>query len=109
MERVKARADETCNSDLVVVPTGCTSILQAPDLSWKKPFKEKYTDLWNEWSVGGGDKSYTPAGTCELLQEKPALNGEASVGLCHQGNDNKSFKSAGITTATDGRVDYLAA
>ena len=32
--RVKACADEVCNTDLVFVPPGCTSLLQAPYLCW---------------------------------------------------------------------------
>ena len=50
-ERVKVCVDQTCNTDLVIVPGGCTGMLQAPDISWNKPFKERYTELWNEWFI----------------------------------------------------------
>ena len=32
-----------------IVPGGCTKYVQAPDVSWNKPFKQKVTDLYDEW------------------------------------------------------------
>ena len=60
-DRVKQCANEVCNTDLVFVPPGCTSLLQAPDLSGNKPFKEKYCEMYDEWAVSG-QKTYTAAG-----------------------------------------------
>ena len=39
MDSVK-EAVKTSNSDLVIVPGGCTKYIQAPDVWWNKPFKE---------------------------------------------------------------------
>jgi hypothetical protein len=44
-DRVKRCADGVCNTDLIIIPPGCTSLLQAPDISWTKPFKAKYTEF----------------------------------------------------------------
>jgi hypothetical protein len=60
-DRVKQCADTVCNADLVFVPPGCTPLPQPPDLSWNKPFKERYTELWDQWSRSGPE-SYTAAG-----------------------------------------------
>ena len=80
MESVKHCADQTCNTDLVIIPGGCTSILQAPDISCNKPFKGKYTELWNEWSASG-EKTYTPAGIIlEPLLEKHVFAGSRNLG-----------------------------
>ncbi len=34
---------------MAVVPGGCTGLIQAPDVSWNKPFKEKMRQLYEEW------------------------------------------------------------
>ena len=35
--------------DPVIVPGGCTKYIQAPDVSWNKPFKAKVTEKYDEW------------------------------------------------------------
>jgi hypothetical protein len=73
-ERVKACVQQTCNTDVVIVPSGCTSILQAPDISWNKPCKEKYMELWNKWSVNG-NKTYTAGAICKFPKKMSVFNG----------------------------------
>jgi hypothetical protein len=34
------------NSDMAVMPRGCTSKLQPCDVSWNKPFKDIYRDTY---------------------------------------------------------------
>ena len=72
-DHVKACTQEVCNSNLVFVPPGCTSLLQAPDLSWNKPFKEKYSELWDNWSIHGR-KSYTTAGNVRPPTKAECVN-----------------------------------
>lgn len=37
------------NTDMVVIPGGCTSKLQAADVSWNRHFKARCSELYNEW------------------------------------------------------------
>ena len=105
-ERGKVCGDQICNTDLVIVPGGCTSMLQAPDILCNKPFKERYTNLWNEWSINA-DKTYTVGGnklaptreTCvQWVEVWASVTSETII---------QSFKSADITTAIDGSEDGL--
>ena len=36
------------NNESVIVFEGCTKNIQAPDLVWNKPFKQRVTDLYDE-------------------------------------------------------------
>ena len=36
------------NAESVIVTGGCTKYIQAPDLVWNKPFKQRVTDLYDE-------------------------------------------------------------
>ena len=42
-------AEEECNSEIVVVPGGCTGLAQPMDKSVNKPFKEMIRGYWAEW------------------------------------------------------------
>ena len=35
--------------DSVIISGGCTKYLQAPDVSWNKPFKTLLTELYDAW------------------------------------------------------------
>jgi hypothetical protein len=39
--------------DTAVVPSGCTKFIQAPDVSWKQPFKAKLKQLFDDWMANG--------------------------------------------------------
>ena len=41
------------NSDLCVIPRGCTSKLQPADVSWNKPFKSHLSEMYDEWLFSG--------------------------------------------------------
>ena len=41
------------NSDLCVIPGGCTSKLQSADVSWNKPFKSHLSEMYDEWLFSG--------------------------------------------------------
>ena len=36
------------NNESVIVIEGCTKNIQAPDLVWNKPFKQRVADLYDE-------------------------------------------------------------
>lgn len=44
-----------------VIPGGCTSLIQAPDVSWNKVFKSSMQTQYDEW-LAHGPKTYTAAG-----------------------------------------------
>lgn len=47
------------NSVMAVVPGGLTKYIQAPDVSWNKPFKQHLTQRYDNWMAGDEDKEYT--------------------------------------------------
>jgi hypothetical protein len=48
-ENIKTAVKTIYNSDMCVIPGGCTSKLQPADVSWNKPFKNKISELYDEW------------------------------------------------------------
>ena len=43
-------------TDVAMIPGGCTGILQAPDVSWNKPFKAAYVEFYEKWLQEKGSK-----------------------------------------------------
>ena len=37
------------NIDTAIIPGGCTSKIQVPGVVWNKPFKQKVTELYDDW------------------------------------------------------------
>ena len=60
MDSVKDKVKEN-NTDMVVVPGGCTKYIQAPDVCWNAPFKELVTERYDEW-MAEGSQEYTAQG-----------------------------------------------
>ena len=60
---------KTSNSDLVIVPGGCTKYIQAPDICWNKPFKEFIGTKYDHW-MDEGVHQYTEAGNMKPLPRK---------------------------------------
>ena len=56
--------------DPAIIPGGCTKYIQAPDLSRNKPFKQKVTDLYDEWLSTEGLERETAAGNLEAPPRK---------------------------------------
>ena len=50
---VKKAVKTTFNSDLCVIPSGCTSKLQPADVSWNRSFKARIAELYDEWVFSG--------------------------------------------------------
>ena len=46
----------------LIIPGGCTKYLQAPDVSWNKPFKAKVVEKYDEWLTTVGINRVTDAG-----------------------------------------------
>ena len=95
------------NTDIAVIPSGLTSILQPLDVCLNKPFKDGLRKCWNEWMVSG-DHTFTAAGNmcaasltnvCEWVVKSWDNISIESV--------QKSFKKCGISNAMDGTEDDL--
>ena len=106
-ERVRQFVDRAVRTDMCIIPGGLTSHLQPADVSWNKPFKTAYRDLYNCW-MASREHSYTKAGnmkapdkvTC-LKWVKKAWDSVKSDVIIN------SFKVCGISVATDGSEDGL--
>ena len=105
-ENVKAEL-KRINTDLAVIPSGLTSVLQPLDVCLNKPFKDGLRQCWNEWMVSG-DHTFTNAGNmrgaslttvCEWVIKSWQNISISSV--------QKSFKKCGISNAMDGTEDDL--
>ena len=92
---------------LGIILPGCTPLLQPPDLSWNKPFKERYSELWDQWSIRSLE-SYTAAGN-QLAPTKELCVTWVKMAWASLSTETilRSFKCAGITTAVDGQEDML--
>ena len=66
-DAVKATRREQ-NIDCAVIPGGCTGLIQAPDVSWNKPFKTSIREQYDEW-MATGEKSYTAAGNMRAMSK----------------------------------------
>ena len=43
----------TSKAESLIVPGVCTKYIQAPDLSWNKPSKEKMQGFYDDWLANG--------------------------------------------------------
>ena len=46
------------NVDMAVVPGGCTKLVQQADVSWNKPFVDRFREFYDEL-MENGEKTYT--------------------------------------------------
>lgn len=53
MSAIRTRVKDFYNTHMVVIPGGCTGILQPADVSWNKPFKATYREKYEEWAIDG--------------------------------------------------------
>ncbi|XP_014678488.1 PREDICTED: tigger transposable element-derived protein 1-like [Priapulus caudatus] len=49
------------NTEMAVIPGGCTGLVQAPDVCWNQPFKTACREQYDEW-MANGEKFYTKGG-----------------------------------------------
>lgn len=59
--------------DRVIVPVGCTKYIQAPDVSWNKPFEASRTEKYDEWLATVGIHEETAAGNLKAPPSKTIL------------------------------------
>lgn len=93
------------NTDINIIPGGLTCHLQPADVSWKKPFKQAYKALYNEWMVSG-EKSYTPAGNMRPPDKSLCLKWVKDAWQSVTTDVvMKSFAVCGISSSIDGSQD----
>ena len=90
----------------LIIPGGCTKYLQAPDVSWNKPFKAKVAEEYDEWLSTVGINRVTEAGNLKsperraivqwILKAWDELTPETIV---------KSFKVCALNIPVDGSED----
>ena len=97
----------TMNLHTAVIPGGCTSLIQAPDVSWNKSFKCSIQKSYEEW-MENGSHSFTKNGN---LRPPSLLDFARWIDEAWQkiplDQIRNSMKQCGITTATDGSEDHL--
>ena len=96
------------NTHQAVVPGGCTKYVQAPDVSWNKPFKASICRSHEDWMADGSGVEFTKGGNPRpppiMTYLQWVVDAWASIS-----SDliRKSFKVCGITTNVDGSEDDL--
>ena len=95
----------TLQTDMALIPGGLTSHLQPADVSWNKPFKAAYRELYNQW-MSSGNKSYTAAGNMRAPDKSLCLDWvkQAWSSVTTEVIVN-SFLVCGISSNTDGSQD----
>jgi hypothetical protein len=94
---------------MAVIPGGCTSLIQAPDVCWNKPFKAHYRELYEEWmSSDASNHTFTKGGN----QRPPTRVLLATWVKCAWDKIppeliRKSFLVCGISNSLDGTEDNL--
>ena len=90
---VKVRThSRSLKCDVAIISGGLTSQLQPADVSWNKPFKMAYRELYNEW-MATAKKSFTPAGNMRLPIKAVLGIGEDSLEQGHHRSRYKMFQS----------------
>ena len=102
MDSVKSVVDRETQSDIVIIPGGLTGLVQPAYVSWNKPFKAAYKELYNEW-MANGEKSHTPAGNICAPGKLLCLQWVKQAWDCVTKEVIiKSFEACGISVSTDG-------
>ena len=103
---VKESVGVKYNTDMAVIPGGCTSKLQPCDVSWNRPFKDIYRDAYDEWLAdeskveltrGGNRKPPNRIIILKWIKEAWATISPALI--------RKSFLKTGISNEMDGTQD----
>ena len=98
----------TYKVDQVIVPGGCTKHIQAPDVSWNKPFKAHCTEKYDEWMSTTGINRLTKAGNLKAPDRRDIIVWIlAAWSLITPDMIKKSMKSCALNLAIDGSEDEL--
>ena len=99
-------ANEKCNSEVTIIPGGCTSIVQPMDKCINKPFKDHMRASWQEWMRQ--DRAKTKSGNLKQPTRQDAINWVSKAWYSISPDTLiKSFKVCGISNALDGTEDDM--
>ena len=100
-------AKDQCNSDVVIIPGGCTSIVQPMDKCINKPFKEHMRASWQSWMRE--DRAKTKMGKLKQPSRQDAINWVSRAwAAIKQETLTHSFLVCGISNTLDGSEDDMA-
>ena len=100
-------AQRECNADVVIIPGGCTSIVQSMDRCINKPFKDSMRVSWEEWMCG--DRPKTMMGNLKQPTQQDVMNWVSKAWYSiKQETLVRSFLVCGISNALDGSEDVFA-
>ena len=103
-EDVKLRLKEI-NTESVIVPGGCTKHIQAPDVVWNKPFKQKVAELHDEW-LSNGVYEFTESGNMKPVARRLVLDWILTAWKAlPKEMVESSFKKCAITIDDNGEDD----
>ena len=93
------------NVDQVTVPSSCTKYVQAPDVSWNKPFKALVSEQYDEW-MASGVQEFTEAGNMRPPPRKTIVEWVLTAwARLPTEVITKSFKSCALNLVVDGSQD----
>ena len=71
----------TSKIDPLIIPGGCTKYIQAPDVSWNKPFKANVTEKYDGTDGSVKPTLLLPRETCVLHPGERLLGGTLRRGI----------------------------
>lgn len=105
-EKTKEELRKGYNINTEVIPGGCTKYIQAPDVSWYKPFKQHLGELYDDWLATDDNKEFTKGGNLKAPSLKLLIDWvKAAWALLSADLIKRSFKACALTNATDGSED----
>jgi len=106
---IKAKVRGEYNTDMAVIPGGCTGDLQPADVSWNSPFKRRLGEQYDEW-VFNGPVELTRGGNRKAAPIAILLKWiKEAWGVVTPDIIRKSFRKCGISNDLDGSEDHLFA
>ena len=99
-------ANDRCNVDVLIIPGGCTSIVQPMDKCINKPFKESMRASWQAWMRE--ERALTKAGNLKQPTRQDAINWVSEAWRSIKVETVvHSFLVCGLSNALDGSQDDL--
>ena len=93
------RSLESANTDVVIVPGGCTKYIPALDVSWSKTFKAHMAERYDKW-LSDGVHTFT-----HTENMKPVPRHKIVKWVFESWDGGTSFKSCALNICFDGSED----
>ena len=69
----RCKIPQLINTESIIVPGGCTKHIQALDIVWNKPFKQKVAELHDKW-FSNGVHEFTESGNMKPVPRRSVLD-----------------------------------